>query len=660
MITLGIDSKEIKPGMDKAESVIASSAKHITDNVLKPLAAAFALGSAFHNYMANALSLGTLSDTLGISASEIDAWGAAAEAAGGSAEGLQGSLTSLNSKLNEFANTGTSSAAPALAQLGISARNSAGEIKSSTDILKELSAASERISPKRFEVLTGSLGIDAGTILLLKQGAAGLDEILDRQYKLGTYSQKDAEIAAKLKTAFDDLTRVFRSIASIVMQFLLPPLTWLTDKFTNIIVFLKGHEVFLKGVIAGIASVLTAVLLPAIIKIGAAMLTNPLTWIFIAIAAVVMLVAVVIEDLYVYMQGGESALSGFWAIFGTGEEITKKLSRAWELLKTIFGAVISFACECLKTLIRIIGSVCEVAVKFGSYLGHIFDLLKAVFTFDGEGIKKAFSGLLSVGGEIADVFIRIGGYIKDLFLKFLDVIGLKEPFLNFFNALAEKAAVVFGKIKEFLEPVIEAVVKFGSYLGHIFDLLKAVFSFDGEGIKKAFSGLLSVGGEIADVFIRIGGYIKDLFLKFLDVIGLKEPFLNFFNALAEKAAVIFGKIKEFLEPVIEAVKAVAGGISGVAGFIGNKISGGISGIAGGISAAVSFFKGGDEEKVSPAESLTSNVNNSSKTITNTSSVNVGNINVTANSADPAEVAKKIPEAMNNYNTFSPANAAVAY
>ena len=104
---------------------------------------------------------------------------------------------------------------------------------------------------------------------------------------------------------------------------------------------------------------------------------------------------------------------------------------------------------------------------------------------------------------------------------------------------------------------------------------------------------------------------------------------------------------------------MTGGISSVAGFIGDKVSNGLSGITDGISSVVSFFKGSDE-KMSPAHALTSNVNNSSKTVTNTSSVNVGNISVTSNSADPAQVARQIPEAMNNYNTFAPANAAVAY
>ncbi|MDE7169415.1 MAG: phage tail tape measure protein [Mucispirillum sp.] len=270
MITIGIDTKGVKSGMAQAENTVAQSAKKLMNNVLKPLAAAFALGSAFQDYMSNALSLGKLSDSLGVSAGEIDAWGAAVENAGGSAEGLQGTLTSLNSKMLEFSNTGTSSAAPALAQLGISARNASGGVKSSMDILKELSSAADRIDPKRFQALAGSLGIDEGTILLLKQGSKNLDEVLERQRRLGVYTKEDTEIAAKMKAAFNDLMRVFRSISAVIMRLLLPPLTWLTNKLTDLVLFVKEHEVFIKGVIVGIATVLTAVLLPAIINIGRA------------------------------------------------------------------------------------------------------------------------------------------------------------------------------------------------------------------------------------------------------------------------------------------------------------------------------------------------------------------------------------------------------
>ena len=57
---------------------------------------------------------------------------------------------------------------------------------------------------------------------------------------------------------------------------------------------------------------------------------NPLTWIIALLAGL----ALVIDDLLVYMEGGESQLKDFWALFGTGAELSEKLGKAWDWLKT--------------------------------------------------------------------------------------------------------------------------------------------------------------------------------------------------------------------------------------------------------------------------------------------------------------------------------------
>ena len=466
---------------------------------------------------------------------DIQAWAGAVERAGGDAASFEGSLLSLNSKMLEFAQTGTSSAAPALAQLGISARDSNGNIKSSIDIISELARVADSMDPARFQALTSSLGIDSGTLLLLKQGSLSVDELVARQKLLGVYTAEDSAIATKMGSAIKDLMQVLKSISTIIMRFVLPPLTWLTEKMVDFVLYIREHEVFLRAVIAGIAAVLTAVLLPALIKIGAAALANPLTWIFLIVAAAVIGVSLLIEDLYVYMQGGKSALSGFWSIFGTGEQITQKLSKAWEKLKDIFSKFLDYAISQLKILAKVFGSIIKVVLLIASYLGNVFNLISSVFSLDGEGFKKALAGMWegvkALGGEL----LKIGGYIKDMVLNFLDFVGLKEPLMEFFNWFSNTASAVFGKVTEWIS-----------------------------SIKDGFS------------------FVKDSVLGFF---GVGE---------------------------------------------------------------------GNIQQVSPAQA------GSTRNITSTSSVNVGAISVYSNNADPRQVAKEIPAAMNNYNTYIPANAAVGY
>lgn len=584
LITLGVDSSGVKSGMAQAENTIAASAKNIMNNILAPLAAALAIGSAFKEYLAGAQAVGNLANTLNENQEDMQAWAQAVERAGGDASAFEGSLVSLNSKMLEFAQTGTSSAAPALAQLGISARDSNGNIKSSIDIMQELARVADTMDPARFQALTSSLGIDSGTLLLLKQGSISVDELVARQKLLGVYTAEDSAIATKMGNAIKDLMQVLKSISTVIMRFVLPPLTWLTDKMVKFVLFIREHEVFLRAVISGIAAVLTAVLLPAMIKIGAAALANPLTWIFIAVAAAVLAVSLLIEDLYVYIKGGKSSLGEFWSMFGSGEEVAAKLSKAWAKLKEFFSSFLDVAVKNFKLLVKTVANLVDFVLTLGSYLGYLFNLITSIFTFDGEGITKAFEGLGTAGEKLKDIFLNIVGCIKDMLLNFLDFVGLKEPLLAFFDAFAQKASAVFKSVMEFMAPVIDGI------------------------------------------------------------------------------------------------KFIAGGIANVAGFAKDKL-------AGGIEAVTSFFGGDDEDdknkltnnnkpqptvqpgpitsflkvdNVSPAAALPNNTNNNTNNITSTNSVNVGTISVVSNNADPKQVAKEIPAAMNNYNSYIPANAAVAY
>ena len=573
LITLCVDSSGVKSGMAQAENTIAASAKNIMNNILAPLAAALAIGSAFKEYLAGAQAVSNLANTLNENQEDMQAWAQAVERAGGDASAFEGSLVSLNSKMLEFAQTGTSSAAPALAQLGISARDSNGNIKSSIDIISELARVADTMDPARFQALTSSLGIDSGTLLLLKQGSMSVDELVARQKLLGVYTAEDSAIATKMGNAIKDLMQVLKSISTVIMRFVLPPLTWLTDKMVEFVLFIREHEVFLRAVISGIAAVLTAVLLPAMIKIGAAALANPLTWIFIAVAAAVLAVSLLIEDLYVYIKGGKSSLGEFWSMFGSGEEVAAKLSKAWAKLKEFFSSFLDVAVKNFKLLVKTVANLVDFVLTLGSYLGYLFNLITSIFTFYGEGITKAI-----------------------------------------------------------------------------------------------------------DIFLFIFSYFKDAFLNFLDFVGLKEPLLAFFDAFAQKASAVFKSVMEFMAPVIDGIKFIAGGIANVAGFAKDKL-------AGGIEAVASFFGGDDEDdknkltnnnkpqptvqpgpitsflkvdNVSPAAALPNTINNNTNNITSTNSVNVGTISVVSNNADPKQVAKEIPAAMNNYNSYIPANAAVAY
>lgn len=573
LITLGVDSSGVKSGMAQAENTIAASAKNIMNNILAPLAAALAIGSAFKEYLAGAQAVGNLANTLNENQEDMQAWAQAVERAGGDASAFEGSLVSLNSKMLEFAQTGTSSAAPALAQLGISARDSNGNIKSSIDIISELARVADTMDPARFQALTSSLGIDSGTLLLLKQGSMSVDELVARQKLLGVYTAEDSTIATKMGNAIKDLMQVLKSISTIIMRFVLPPLTWLTDKMVEFVLFIREHEVFLRAVISGIAAVLTAVLLPAMIKIGAAALANPLTWIFLIVAAAVIAVSLLIEDLYVYIKGGKSSLGEFWSMFGSGEEVAAKLSKAWTKLKDIFLVIIEYVKGSIPYILQWIGVFAGAAViiktilLIGAGISNIIGFVKGVIT-----AWQIFTALIAAN--------PIGAVLTAITIALMLIV-------QNWDKIKEAAGIALDWINE----------KLASFKGFLQNLA--------ESIKQFFQPIID--------------YIK-----------------NTIAAITDALTPIFDKINS--------VRNFAGGIK-------DKISGGIE-------AVTSFFGAGSD--TTPAAALPNNTNNNTNNITSTNSVNVGTISVVSNNADPKQVAKEIPAAMNNYNSYIPANAAVAY
>lgn len=467
IITLGLDSKGIAAGMQKAESSLQSGVKNIMGNVLAPLVGALAFGGLLKSYIAGADAAGKLASSIGVNAESMQAWGEAAKRSGGTADAFYGSLSSVNDKMIDLAKFGSGPAALVFAQLGISARDSTGKIKDSITVMKDLALASDKMNKQEFASIAKKLGIDDGSIKLLQQGSLAVDSLVARQKALGVYTQKDFEVTAKAAGAFDDLLQSFKAISASVLRIVLPALTWLTDKITGLVSFLRSHETFIIALIGAIAGVITGLLLPSIIKVGAAMLANPLTWIFIGIAAAVLAVAAVIDDLYVYIKGGNSALAGFWSMFGSGEQIGARLSQMWNAFKDVLSYVFEIVKALFPYIIKVLGGVISSVGSLIMFVANLLNYFKALFSFDIGAIGAAFEGLCV---SVFNLAASVGGLI----MSFLDLVGIKEPilaawqgikdfFTNFIAWLADKIDAIFnipGKIKDKFSGILDGISGF--------------------------------------------------------------------------------------------------------------------------------------------------------------------------------------------------------
>ena len=142
---------------------------------------------------------------------------------------------------------------------------------------------------------------------------------------------------------------------------------WVDRNHDNIIRFLEVA-----------AGVIATALTPAIIRMTAALLANPLTW-FIAMLAMIILL---LDDFVTYMQGGKSEFEDFWKKLGTPEELKEKL-----------GGVIEFITEKLAFLKENLFAIGFGAVAIMSIGGAFVTLSKVVDTVTkgANGLYDAFN-----------------------------------------------------------------------------------------------------------------------------------------------------------------------------------------------------------------------------------------------------------------------------
>lgn len=138
---------------------------------------------------------------------------------------------------------------------------------------------------------------------------------------------------------------------------------------------------------------------------------------FIKIIAIVTLVALALEDLYVWIQGGDS--------------LTGKLIGPWEEWRPYVMGVIEMVAGAVKWLGRIIGGLAAILV--------------GVFTFDWNLIVEGFKG---VGGQLWDTIAEWAGYFWQSFTAVTSAIGtfIVDAFMSVFNTVAAFVTSIFESI----------------------------------------------------------------------------------------------------------------------------------------------------------------------------------------------------------------------
>lgn len=364
---------------------------------------------------------------LGITTEEYTRLTYAADRSGVSQEQLGRGLRSLQSQLAGVA-AGSKEAEGNFTRIGVAVRNSDGGLKTAAQLLPEIADAFAAMGEaERMAALPRLLGVSGAALTsLLLEGSEGIGALGDRAEELGIVLSSDAGSAAEgLTDAMTDLLGVFRGAGMAIAGEVMPPLTDMVESLTDVLTASDGlfqigldrvarsigaafefanspMGKFAVGVLAASAAIGTArgapgllqaagSLSPALGGLSTSLVAGAAKFGAYAIAAAA--VVLVVDDIIVTAQGGDSAIRGLADAMGVGEEAAATFASAGDMLSEAWGAV-----PALMTLTEYTIS------QVGRVLEPVLDMLGPL----GEAIKELL-GSISLGGAITG----IGDHFRD-------------------------------------------------------------------------------------------------------------------------------------------------------------------------------------------------------------------------------------------------------
>lgn len=393
-----------------------------------------------------------------------------------------------------------------------------------------------------------------------------MEEWRKKRNMLARVNKEDIELYKKIREGMFKFNESMANVSATIMRSISPVIKFLVDlldKFSN---WLNANQNNIVRFIKILAVTISVALIPSLIKMGKALLMNPLTWIIATLGVLVL----IIDDLVTYIHGGDSALSGLWSQFGTGEEIGKALNSilqklmeilsvigkplaalasgfgAFKIVQTLIGGVVK-GIGALRTALTVLTA--HPIVAFLTLIIGLIMWITDAFNRAGGDWSKVFDIMAQDVVDFLNIFGGLGdqvkAYISSLFGFISDIVNsIKDYFINVYNILTDSNLSFFEKVKGVFNAFIELV---GNVARSIIDRFKEsfaavvdIFSKIFEPINNALNGALSnIWNNIKNTFTMIKDYIISVF---------KEAFDFFGNGIS--------KVKNALSSAIDKVKSV--------------------------------------------------------------------------------------------------------
>ncbi len=266
VVTLGLDSSGFKKGEKEAADAqkrfvreseasakqIAAQAKIMSEGfrrVRNELLGLFAVAigaNGLKDFIASTVKgqaqLGYLSKNLGMSARELDAWGKTVKTVGGSAEGFQASLQNIASGIEAFKLGEDSPVVGMFRAIGVNVADSAGKMRPFKDVLMDVADALQRYDPQDQIRIAQSLGIDQGTLNVLRQGRQAVQDLYGEMYRSSGVTEESVKRAQEAQRVWGEFAAQANGVGQAIFEAMGPALVELTKDLRDFGGWVNEHR----------------------------------------------------------------------------------------------------------------------------------------------------------------------------------------------------------------------------------------------------------------------------------------------------------------------------------------------------------------------------------------------------------------------------------
>lgn len=528
----------------------------------------------------------------------------------------------------------TKEAKKIMEQFGIQIQDANGKIRPLYDILGQMKDKFKNLSDaEKAAAMQAIFGTEAmSAMLALMEDPKGLEQFTKELENAGGTAQEIAEKQLdNLNGAIEELGGAFEEVQISVGNALIPAIRTLAEWLTKLLnwfnglpesvksgiaIFLALSTVllvvggglllfigFIPNIIAGFKALTTVfgALRIAITAVGKSfiwLLTNPIGWIILGIAALIAIIVLIVKHWDTVKE---------WTI-KVWDTIVNYLGIAWDWIKDKFNAFLTWISELWNTV--------WTAIK--DFATTVWEGIKNVFITVWNAIWNVISTILAViYGIIATIFEGIWAFAKWIW----SLIG--DEIIAVWESVKNAAITIWEAIKTFFSTVWNGIK---NVFTTALNICKTVFTTVWNGIKTVAT---TVWNALKTAATTIFNSIKTVITTVMNVIksvvttvwnAIKSFLIPIWNSIKSVASSVWNGISSIISTVVNTIKnvvtsvfnSVKSVITSIWNGIKSIITGVISNIQSKVSSGANFIKSAFTSALNTVKSVFSNLWNAIK------------------------------------------------